>query len=263
MNILMVGNSFSICVGSYMPQCVATVPGCELELTSAYIGGCSLQRHWNNILEAEENPEAAQYLVSDWGYADGDGPLQKLGKEYNNVIALLKSRKWDVVTIQQASHESWDYANYQPYAENLIAKIKELCPGAEIVIQQTWAYNAADRRLNKESEWGFEQAEMHKRARASYKKLQEATGFRVIPTGDAVAIARAKSNGSAELEPVNPGPDTIHLCKKGEYLQACVWFGFMYGKNPEEITYVPEELTEEEAKFYRTCAKEALTNGFW
>ena len=174
---------------------------------------------------------------------------------------LLKS--WDYVTIQQASDESWDYAKYQPYAENLIAKIKELCPGAEIVIQQTWAYNAADRRLNKESEWGFEQAEMHERARASYKKLQEATGFRVIPTGDAVAIARAKSNGSAELEPVNPGPDTIHLCKKGEYLQACVWFGFMYGKNPEEITYVPEELTEEEAKFYRTCAKEALTNGFW
>lgn len=263
MKVLMIGNSFSICVGSHLPQCTKSVPGNELGLTSLYIGGCSLERHWNNIVELEKDSSFCPYGIRDWGYAEGEGPVAKLGIEAANVVDMLKFCKWDVVTIQQASHESWDYAKYQPFADNLIAKIKELCPGAEIVIQETWAYNAADRRLNKESEWGFEQAEMHERARASYKKLQEATGFRVIPTGDAVAIARAKSNGSAELEPVNPGPDTIHLCKKGEYLQACVWFGFMYGKNPEEITYVPEELTEEEAKFYRTCAKEALTNGFW
>lgn len=268
MNVLMIGNSFSICVGSYLPQCTKSVPGNELGLTSLYIGGCSLERHWNNIVELEKDSSFKPYGISDWGYPEGEGPVAKLGISETNVVDMLKFCKWDIVTIQQASHESWDYTKYQPFADNLIAKIKELCPEAEIVIQQTWAYSTADWRISKDSSWGFGQAEMHERLRAAYKKLQDATGFRVIPTGDAVAIVRAKTNSDPAFEPVNSGNaegtgDTFHLNKKGEYLQACVWFGALFGQCPELISYIPEEMTEDEAKFYRACAKEALSGDFW
>ena len=44
LKVLMIGNSFSICVGTYLPQIVKSVPGNRLELTSAYIGGYLLQK---------------------------------------------------------------------------------------------------------------------------------------------------------------------------------------------------------------------------
>ena len=48
MKVLMIGNSFSICVLKYMPSIAADL-GCPLDLASLYIGGCPLQRHAANI----------------------------------------------------------------------------------------------------------------------------------------------------------------------------------------------------------------------
>ena len=47
--VLMIGNSFSICCLQHLPQ-VAADRGVDLDLASLYIGGCSLQRHWENVL---------------------------------------------------------------------------------------------------------------------------------------------------------------------------------------------------------------------
>jgi len=47
LKVLMIGNSFSICVGKNLPQIVSSFPDLELTLCSAYIGGCSLERHCN------------------------------------------------------------------------------------------------------------------------------------------------------------------------------------------------------------------------
>ena len=49
LKVLMIGNSFSICNLKQMPQ-VAKSMGLKLDLASLYIGGCSLERHWNNVV---------------------------------------------------------------------------------------------------------------------------------------------------------------------------------------------------------------------
>ena len=49
LKVLMIGNSFSISVGRYLPRIVRSVPGNRLELTSAYIGGCPFDRHSKNL----------------------------------------------------------------------------------------------------------------------------------------------------------------------------------------------------------------------
>ena len=55
LKVLMIGNSFSICVGKYLPQVVNSGKKHHLILTSAYIGGCSLEKHCKNLLKAETN----------------------------------------------------------------------------------------------------------------------------------------------------------------------------------------------------------------
>ena len=288
--VLMIGNSFSICVGKYLPSIVHAAPGCHLHLTSAYIGGCSLEMHWNNILAAAEDPAADPYRITQWDSDDPETPIQYR----HNVAWLLQNHRYDIITIQQASHFSWDPATYQPYAENLIGFIHQHNPDAEILIQQTWAYRADDPRFGAgENTWGFGQTEMAKRAADAYRKLAEQYRFRVIPTGDAVQIARARdtvtylppaASALAALRypdlPQQSGDvvgrdfwkkdpesgemtlaaDRIHLNERGEYLQACVWFGILFGRSPEKIGYDAPSFGGSYCRFLRECAQSAVAS---
>ena len=53
MKVLMIGNSFSICVGKNLPQIVKAGKKHQLVLTSAYIGGCSLETHAKNLKQIQ------------------------------------------------------------------------------------------------------------------------------------------------------------------------------------------------------------------
>lgn len=276
LKVLMVGNSFSQSVWTYLPAVAKSVPGCELKLMPATIGGCSFKRH-----------------IAEWDKAEADPKYKPYGsvKRKTNLQELLKEDKWDIITIQQASPESWRDASYQPYADELIAHIRKYAPQAEIVVQQTWSYNAGDGRINPTNpSWKFGQKEMYDRLTANYRKLAAANKFRIIPTGFAVQCTREESplqypkinrkflesfqwpaalpktddvvgnlywkkekNGNHKVV-----ADTIHLNRRGEYLQACVWFGFLFNRKTDEIRFVPPEVTSAEAVRLRGCAQKAL-----
>ena len=48
LKVLMVGNSFSVCVLKQMPRCAADA-GEVLDIASLFIGGCPLKKHWSNL----------------------------------------------------------------------------------------------------------------------------------------------------------------------------------------------------------------------
>ena len=50
--VLSIGNSFSRDAFSYVPFIIEDlVPGVQVDSGIMYIGGCSLERHWNNWVE--------------------------------------------------------------------------------------------------------------------------------------------------------------------------------------------------------------------
>jgi hypothetical protein len=53
----------------------------------------------------------------------------------------LLNKKWDVVTIQQVSNESFNYSTYQPYLNELMEYVRKYAPGAKIGVHQTWHMN--------------------------------------------------------------------------------------------------------------------------
>lgn len=288
LRVLMIGNSFSVCVGRFMPDIVKSVPGKNLELTSLYIGGCTLDRHWNNVVEGEKNKAFAPYIVTHWNSEKG------YLKRYNGNIHGEIGKGWDVISIQQGSPASWDLKTYQPYVENLVKYIRANAPGAEIVIQQTWAYRNSDLRIAPGSTtWGFDQQGMYDRLTAAYTTIAKQYGFRIIPTGLAVQLSRAGNNtvyanasnwdklnlkwpdlppwsgdvvGKIWWTKNNEGKlvltaDNIHLNVRGEYLQACVWFAKLYGVNTDQIKFVPKSIDDEDAAFLRKVAQEAVDKG--
>ncbi|WP_295812750.1 DUF4886 domain-containing protein [uncultured Victivallis sp.] len=272
MNILTIGNSFTDSLELYFPAAVQSAR-CDLHFERANFGGCELARHWSYI-EAEERDVRCR--------------IYQGGRKLRSILEL---RAWDVVTIQQASHDSWRPETFQPWAGNIIAYVKKHAPQAEVVIQQTWAYRADHPQLLPGSEWGVSQDEMYERLTENYTKLARDYKLRIIPTGYAVQLTRRNSERKfvnydpalidtlawPDLPPQagdvvgqcswRKNPDTgelylnrdlIHLNPRGQYLQACVWFAMLYGKKVSEIRLVPAELANSDVKFLQETAQQAV-----
>ena len=292
LKVLMIGNSFSVCVLKEMPQCAADA-GVVLDLASLYIGGCPLDKHWANV-EKSKDINFKPYSFS-YSYAsvknNEDAPVAKLSRK-TNIPQALKADKWDIVTIQQVSSKSPFPETFEPYAKNLIATIRDHAPQAEIVIQQTWSYSPYSLKLAK---WNMTPQTMFSALESAYAQLAARYNLRIIPMGYAVELYRgklpvkyakilsqkeiaaikkpdlidfygdpvgssrwkteSKRNKNAEDEYLHV--DSIHLNREGEYLQACTWLATLFGFDVTKLKYAPKDLTPEHAVLMRACAAEA------
>lgn len=274
LRVLTIGNSFTDSLGLYWQQVVESA-GCWLQFERANHGGCELHRHWGYVESEERDAECRMYH-------QGRFKLRE----------LLAQKPWDIVTLQQASHASWREETYQPFATNLLNYVRTHAPGAEVVIQQTWAYRADDPRLADGGEWGIGQTEMYERFTRAYGRLsRELGGLRVIPSGYAVQLTRRYGEGpfrsydpgllqtlrwpdlpsqagdvvgsmgyqkNRETGELEIWRDSIHLNNRGQYLQACVWFAFLYGRNTSMVTYRPDSIGDRDAAFLRDMAQRAV-----
>jgi len=277
--LLTIGNSFAASVFRDLPEVVKDFPDCSLTLKSANHGGCSFERHWRYITEEEADQNVCHY---------GKSSKKAKGSKLKEILA---SKKWDFITIQQASPKSWDINTFYPYAENIYNYVRKYSPSAEVIIQQTWSYRCDDPRISKGGKWGFDQTEMFNRLEKNYAQLAKKLNLRVLPTGKAVQNYRAveknpfkpyskeylatftKPNVPSDkgdivgqygwrkdkkTKEVKLTADNIHFNKRGRYMQACLWFGFFFEKDPLEIKYVPKGISAEEAKLLREVASKTL-----
>ena len=242
LKVLMIGNSFSICNLREMPN-VASAMGKRLDLASLFIGGCSLERHWNNVVAASTNVAFRPYKFDR--VVDGKKVVEK-GKA--NIPGALVLDKWDVVTIQQASHFSWRPETYEPFGGSLVAKIRELAPQAKIVVQETWSYPPWDKRLKK---FGFDQAEMYRRLHAAYAGFAGKYGFDVIPVGTAAEIVPDRNSLFKE-------PD-FHFDREGVYLQGLAFTAKLFGVDVRKCPYRPDWMAEERAEAIKAAVMSAVS----
>lgn len=264
--VLMIGNSFSICLLQHLPQ-VAADRGVDLDLASLYIGGCSLKRHWENVKKDEDEDFRP--------YKFGRNRFGKYTEGTMNVCDALRLAKWDIITVQQASHDSWKPETYHPYGDNLIAKIRELAPQAKIYVQETWSYTPWDKRLEK---WGIDQNEMYAKLHAAYADFAAQHKLEVIPFGTKVQEWRKRlpvkytenslggdvvGGGRQEEKDQfrrgldnrwTPNCDMFHLGRKGEYFQALVWAAKLFDVDLMELEYKPDFVTDEDAKLMKEIA---------
>ena len=235
MNVLCIGNSFSQDATRYLHQ----ISDDEIFVRNLYIGGCSLETHWNNIV--------------------GNNPYyeyQKNGRKLKmtSINDALTKKKWDYISIQQVSHFSGLINSYEPFLSNIYNFLRENCPKAKIVFHRTWAYD------DKSNHFGFafyenSRQKMFNAIIEATDKIAEKYGFDIIPSGDAVERARELPEFS-QNGPLNINRDGFHLSLDyGRYLAGLVMFAYFTGKNPENVTYAPEDTDIEIIKKLRTIAK--------
>lgn len=241
LKVLMIGNSFSICNLLEMPK-VAAAMGRKLDLASLFIGGCSLKRHWGNVEAASTNAAFRPYRF------DRDvGGKRVVLKGMSNIPEALVLDKWDVVTVQQASHFSWDPDTYEPFGGSLVAKIRELAPQARIYVQETWSYPPWDKRLKK---FGFDQAEMYKRLHAAYAAFAARHNLGVIPVGTAAEFV---PNRNALFTK----PD-FHFNRDGVYLQGLAFTAKLFGLDVRKCPYSPDWMEATRAAEMQSAVMDAV-----
>lgn len=287
LNVLMIGNSFSESVLKYLPAIVKADGTVSLRLRQAYIGGCTIERHLREfdaaLADHEHRPYTTNLMLKD---APKAGPRRWKA----NLPEMLSDGKWDIVTIQEGSPHCWHPEAYGADAERLIGIVRRYQPQAEIVVHQTWAYRCDAPRLK---EWGFDRKEMHRRLTVRYDELAKRHGFRTIPTGDAVEFLRQSTpmpyrppsaeelanlrwpdlpraagdpvgrsfwKKNAQTGRMELGTDYIHLNARGCYLQACVWYMFLFDKQAADVKFMPRNFDGEACRTMIQCAEKAVQN---
>ena len=213
--ILVIGNSFGEDATRYLYG-VARAAGDEVKIAMLFIGGCSLYRHYRNMLSEER---AYAYQIN--GMHSG---LHVSLKE-----ALL-SDEWDFVVTQQCSPDSGSIETYYPYVTVLADYVRRLAPAAKLYLQMTWSFAEGCTRFGKTA---FENREqMIPAVRAAYKQAAEdirADG--IIPSLEAMC----KLYDVIGTETYRDG---FH-CSLGvtRYMLACLWYEVFFGKRVDENTY--------------------------
>ncbi len=272
--LLTVGNSFSGNATRYLAD-IAAAAGDRLIFVRADLPGCPMERHWKAVEAAEADPKSEAgrpYNVS----LDGEKA------QHHSLKEILSSQKWDYVTIQQASINSPDIKTYRPYATNLRDYIKKYAPQAEILVHETWAYRCDDPGFGKD---GNTQEKMYQGLRASYQTIAKELGLRIMPVGDAMQAAatdpawcyKPASFDKASLKypdlpnqthSMNVGwhwqddkdgghtlaMDGHHASNLGCYVAGCVWFESMFKQSVEGNKFVPQGISEGDAKYLQKVA---------
>ena len=237
MHILSIGNSFSQDAQRYLHQ-IARADRTNLQCVNLYIGGCSLSRHYRNMLSEQDayslemNGESTGFFVS--------------------LKEALLSRDWDYITLQQASSYSFDYNSYQPYLNELTAYIRKMCPWAEFIIHETWAWETGCERMLQN--FGFAHSEeMYQPLHAAYAQAAKDTNAdQIIPSGTLLRALQEK--GVSNLY-----RDGQHISlNQGRYAVGLLWYTMLTGKDIAQNPFSDFDgaIPEAEMAIIKQCVQE-------
>ena len=233
MRILSISNSFGEDSCRYLHQ-IAKAGGEKLEVVTLYIGGCTMERHYRNML----GDKKAYDLIFNG---------QRTGFTVSMQEALL-SRAWDVIVLQQQSSSSAHADSFQPYDEALYEFCKECAPKAKILLLQTWAYEAGSDKLANAG-WQTPQ-EMFAAIEASYQQCSDRLGADgIIPGGK--LFMKMLEQGVAKVH-----RDTFHASfGLGRYALGLLWYRMLTGRSVADNPFcqLDEPADETEMQIARAC----------
>jgi hypothetical protein len=279
--LLTIGNSFADNALRHLESIAGSTAGVRIKVGRANIGGCSLEKHSNLARYTEAHPELKPYCLST--SPTGVRRLVTLQE-------ALRAEPWDFVTLQQVSSHSWLRNSFEPHLGRLHKLVRKLAPRAKIWLHQTWAYRSDAPFL---PEHAITQELMHTRIVATYRHYAAKYGCRVLPSGDAVQLAR-RTAGRTFTWP-DPGYDyqhakapalprqehslesgwhwqivntpngvpalcldAKHLNDRGCYLIGAVWFECLTGLDLHDAPFAPKGIEKATLAFLRDAAHQAM-----
>ncbi len=228
--ILAIGNSFSIDAMEYLWPILRAGGIDEVVLGDLFIGGCPVDHHAQNIAE-----DAHTYV-----YLKNTDGVWHHTTEVSLSEGLL-DEEWDIITLQQASHDSGLPETYARQAEIIdYVNRHKRNPAALLYWHMTWAYQADS------DHWGFsrygcDQATMYNAILGSVETriLTNPAYAGVIPAGVAIQNLRGTPVGDTVTR------DGFHMSEShGRYAVALTWAQTLCGVDPDTVDWMPEAFAD-------------------
>lgn len=242
--ILAIGNSFSEDALEQHLYDIVNAEGINIVIGNMYIGGCSIERHWQNA-----STDAAEYNYRK--IVEG----KKKATDKIKISQAIADENWDYISFQQASHFSGIFSTYEKDLPSLVKYVKDenKKSGTQYVLHQTWAYS------NNSTHDGFRnynnnQITMYKEIVSAISKASCLTGIgTIIPVGTAIQNGRTSFVGDHFCR------DGYHLDYQiGRYTASCTWAEKLLGLNILTNPYMPIQLTLDEILIARISAHYAI-----
>lgn len=237
MNILSIGNSFSMDAQKWFHSIAVSDGVTDINSVNLYRGGCNLRRHCENI-----NGNIADYMYQE----NGQNTDRKI-----TIDEALALREWDYITIQQVSHSSGFPQHYVPYISMLADYVKEKQPKAKLLFHETWAYEKGSDAGMFEL-YNSDQHEMFRRILDASEMACILTGAELLACGEFIQYLR---DYVPEFDYANGGlslckEDGYHLSRNyGRYAAGAFWYHFFSGRFHENVKDFAANNRDEEYTF--------------
>ena len=239
-SVLAVGNSFAVdAMVNHLYGMFEASGYDDIHLGILYVGGCSIDMHYN-------------YIKADSGsyeyYENKDGKWVTTAQY--KASAAFAAADWDVVTVQQVSSDSGRPNTYAKL-DDLLALIRPKVGDAKLYWHMTWAYQQNSNH-SAFPNYGKDQMKMYNAIVSTVKeKIVNHPAFDgVIPSGTAIQNLRTSTLGDTLTA------DGYHLENAyGDYTAALTWYCQLSGDSAYNMYYCPASV----ADHYREIA-EAVDN---
>lgn len=222
MKILSIGNSFSQDAQKWLHGICKTA-GHDVTCINLYIGGCSLEHHWERYLDDE--PEY-RYEING------------VDKKEITLKEALSADKYDIVTLQQVSHLSAKKETYVPFLEDLYKEVKKFQPDAVIYIHHIWAYQDGH-----ESDFDGSSERMYEGVNEGYKFAGELVNCPLIMVGPFIQYLRRNVPEFNSETGINITRDGAHLSYTyGRFAAGLIWFATLVGGDIDKVDLIPLEI---------------------
>ena len=238
LKVLMIGNSYADDTINYAYEIAkaAGIPTENILIADIYIGGCTLDTHWQN---AQNDAHLYRFGLEKEGYFDGSS--------YQNwsIDDAITYTDWDFITLQQGSASSGIEGSYSNL-QKLMDYVLDLAtspdnphanPDVKLVWHQTWAYTQGSANSGF-GNYGNDQAAMFDAIMHCLKQQVLTKDFAaIIPNGTAIQNARTSFIGD------NLTRDQFdHLSEDaGRYIAALGLVGTLTGRDLSGVAWRPTD----------------------
>lgn len=244
--LLAIGNSFSDDAIEHYLYGLAEAEGDTILIGNMYIGGSSLELHYNN----------SKNNSSSYSYRKIANGVKTTTPDFKLTDAII-DEKWDYISFQQVSSLSGMYETYFPYLNELMKFVKKHStnPDVEFILHSTWAYAHSSTHPGFSNYNNF-QVDMYNAIIDASFRAAEKAGIRiVIPAGTAIQNGRTSSLGDTFCR------DGYHLeLAYGRYTASCTWYEKLFGKSVLGNSYAPSEINPFQVKVAQLAAHTAVIN---
>ncbi len=249
--ILSIGNSFSDDAMEHFWNILHDLGIEEIILGNLYIGGCSLDRHYENMQSREP---VYQYRKNTSG---------KWISKTDSLPNALSDEAWDIVTLQQASHDSGQRESYKSFDPLLSLVRDELPKQCKIYWHMTWAYQADSTHTGFQN-YANDQTKMYTAITEAVEE-EILSNFHVrgiIPAGTAIQNLRTSYIGDTLTR------DGYHMSYGiGRCTVSMAWVAALFGADAVDlVTWCPEgdgiSVSHSDLPAIREAAKNAAREPF-